>query len=253
MISQGLRYRWIHLPLMPGESLPLSSILFTIAHPILTPLPIMNVLLAEDHPVYRRGIRQMIEEEEELNLVFETGDGSAALDEIRKGGIDIAVLDINMPGLGGLEIARTRMREQLKVKIVFLTMFDERGVFNEALDLEVDGYILKDSEPDEILQAILKVSHGSSWFSPRFVDFLLDRHRKTEKIRDEIPGLTKLTNAERQVLKMIATNMSTKEIAASLNLSPRTISNHRSSISTKLGLQGSHSLLRFAFSHRSQL
>lgn len=213
----------------------------------------MNVLLAEDHPVFRGGIRRIVDAEERLSLVFETGDGEAALSKLRQGEIDIAVLDINMPGIGGIEIAQTRLKEQLDFKIVFLTMFHERDLFDEALNLGVNGYVLKDSEPDEILQAIMTVAEGGSWFSQSVVDFLVDRHEQAGALRKEVPGLDKLSAAERRVLKMVAANMTTKEIAEALELSPRTIDNHRGNISAKLGLKGSHSLLRFAFDHRSQL
>jgi DNA-binding NarL/FixJ family response regulator len=213
----------------------------------------MNVLLAEDHPVYRGGIRQLIESEPKLSLVFETGNGEEALSELRQAKIDIAVLDINMPGIGGIEIARARIKERLDFKIIFLTMFHERDIFDEALGLGVNGFVLKESEPDAILEAIKTVGAGGSWFSPSMVDFLVDRHEKSGELRKETPGLDSLSDSEQRILKMVASNMTTKEISEALDLSPRTIDNHRGNISAKLGLKGSHSLLRFAFENRSIL
>ena len=213
----------------------------------------MNVLLAEDHPIYREGVRQIIEEEEGMDLVCETGDGAEALEALRRLRPDLAVLDINLPGLGGLEIARARLIERLDFEIVFLTMYRDREIFDEAIDLGVRVYVLKDNTPDEIREALLAAADGRSWFSRSLSDFMVSRESAAHKLRKEVAGLDAISKMERKVLKLIAADLSTKEIAESLCLSPRTIDNHRANMSRKLGLSGIHGLLKFAFANRSKL
>lgn len=213
----------------------------------------MKVLIAEDHPVYRDGIRQLIEAEEQLSLVHETADGAEALERIRLLQPDVAVLDINLPGLGGLDIARTCYREQLEIEIVFLTMYRDPDIFKEAVNLGVKGFVLKDSTSSEIAAAILAVSSGQTWYSPSLGEFFRKQQSENKGMEDSFPGFEKLTPTERKVLRMIASDRTTKEIAAEFGISPRTIDNHRAHICGKLGIRGSHKLLKFAFENRYRL
>jgi len=213
----------------------------------------MNILLAEDHPIYREGIRRLVEADSKLTLVFETADGQEALNQARALEPDIAVIDINMPGMSGLDIARARFKEQLPFEIVFLTMYRDPDIFNEAVDLGVKGYVLKDSSSGEICQAILAVGKGNTWYSPSLGEFFLNHKAKANQLDTEVPGFEMLTPTERKVLHMIASDRTTKEIAAEFGISPRTIDNHRSNICGKLGISGSHGLLKFAFENRFRL
>jgi DNA-binding NarL/FixJ family response regulator len=213
----------------------------------------MKILVAEDHPLYRDGLRSIIESDPKLTLVFETGDGIEAMDAARRLSPDLAVLDINLPGMGGLEIARTRLKENLSFEIVFITMYREQALFDEALDLQVNGYVLKDSTPEEIHQAILSVGNGQIWYSPSLGEFMIDHKNRQRRGHKEIPGLESLTPTERRVLKLVASDRTTKEIAAQFGVSHRTIDSHRAHIGAKLGLSGSHSLLKFAFDNRDKL
>jgi DNA-binding NarL/FixJ family response regulator len=188
-----------------------------------------------------------------MNLVFETGDGAQALEALRRVKPDLAVLDINLPGVGGLDIARARLIERLDFQIVFLTMYRDREIFDEAIDLGVRVYVLKDNSPDEIREALLAAAEGRSWFSRSLADFILNREKDSHTLRKEVAGLDAISKTERKVLKLIAADLSTKEIAESLCLSPRTIDNHRANMSRKLGLSGIHGLLKFAFANRSKL
>lgn len=214
---------------------------------------VIRVTIAEDHPVYREGLRQILKADPTTVLVHETGNGREALQQARTLQPDIVLLDIHLPGMDGLEIARVRQRERLAFEIVFLTMYSEEGILNEAVDLGVKGYVLKEAAATDILKAIHTVAQGRSYISPELSHILLRRGSAAQSLRNQQPGLEELTASERRILKLIASDRTTKEIAEELDLSPRTVDSHRASISTKLGLRGSHSLLKFAFENRSRL
>lgn len=215
--------------------------------------PTIRVTCGEDHPIYREGLRHMLAKDPAIQLLHETGEGTEALAEARRLMPDVVLLDIHLPGLDGLEIARIRQREQLPFQIVFLTMHSEEGIFHEAVDLGVKGYVLKESAATDILKAIHAVAKGNSFISPELSDLLLNRRTATRSLKERQPGLDDLTAAERRVLKLIASDRTTKEIADDLDLSPRTVDCHRTNICSKLGLRGSHSLLKFAFENKSKL
>ena len=209
--------------------------------------------MADEHPVYRDGLRQIIRTDRSLIIVQESGNGAEALRLARELKPDIAVLDMDMPGMNGLEVARARQQEGLSFEIVFLTMYREEDMFNEAMDLGAKGYVLKESAAADILQAIHAVASGQHYISPSISGLLINRRARADELRHEQPGLESLTAAERRILKLIASDKTSKEIAEELGLSPRTVENHRANMSAKLGLQGSHSLLKFAFQNRSRL
>jgi len=213
----------------------------------------MNVLLAEDHPIYRDGIRRLIEAEDKLTLIYETDNGEDALAKARSMKPEIVVTDINMPGISGLDIAQTRYKEQLSFDIVFLTMYRDPDIFRKAISLGVKGYVLKDSSSVEVCSAILAVGTGQNWYSPSLAEFFQEQQAKNMKLNESNPGFETLTPAELKVLRMIASDRTTKEIAAEFNLSPRTIDNHRTNICRKLNIRGTHRLLKFAFENRYRL
>lgn len=213
----------------------------------------ITILLADDHPVYRAGLRQIINEDPAFAVAHETGNGAEALGLLRKHDPRIAILDMDMPGMNGLEVARAHRRERLLGGIVFLTMYREEDMFREAMELGAKGYVLKESAPADILQCLHAVSSGQHYISPSLAGFLLPHRRPGEGASRDKSGLVSLTPAERRILRRIASDKTSKEIADELGLSPRTVENHRSNMSAKLGLQGSHSLLKFAFENRGRL
>jgi len=213
----------------------------------------IRILMADDHPVYRDGLRQIIQTDAVLKIVQETGNGSEALRFARELKPDIVILDMDMPGSNGLEIARARQREQLAFEIIFVTMYREEDMFDEALKLGAKGYVLKESAAADILQSIHAVAAGQHYISPAISGLLVNRGGRNAVLRNEKPGLESLTLAERRILTLIASDKTSKEIADVLGLSSRTVENHRANISSKLGLQGSHSLLKFAFENKSRL
>ena len=213
----------------------------------------VKIILADDHPIYRDGLRGMLVSDASLDLVHETDNGRDALDQARRVKVDVLLLDVDMPVMSGVEVARERQRCGDAFEIVFLTMHREEDLFNEALDLGVKGYVLKDSAAADIRNAVHAVADGKPYFSPALSDLMMNRVAGAQTLRREQPGLEDLTASERRILKLIASDRTSKEIAADLGLSPRTVENHRANICAKLDIRGSHALLKFAFDNRSKL
>jgi DNA-binding NarL/FixJ family response regulator len=213
----------------------------------------IRVVIADDHPVFRQGLRQIVELEPELKILGEAGEGVAALRMIQQLEPDVAVLDIHMPNLKGFDVAREIRRLGLPVRIIFLTMYDDERMFNEALNVGASGYLLKDSAISDIVNGIRAVASGQHYISPSISGYLINRSARRAALGERAPRLDALTPAERRILKLIAEHKTSKEIAAQLFISHRTVENHRHSICHKLGLHGSNALVRFAVEHRDEL
>jgi DNA-binding NarL/FixJ family response regulator len=213
----------------------------------------VKVLIVDDHPLFRQGLRQVIVADSRFELIAEAGDGLAALKLIQEKKPDVAALDVNLPGLSGLEIARKLQGKRLPTRIIILTMYKEEETFNRAMDLGVTGFVLKENAVEDILNGIAAVAKGEHYLSPSISGYLVRRRSRAESLAAKKPGLEDLTKAELRILKLIADKKTSREIAAELFISPRTVEAHRANISTKLKLRGSHSLLLFAIENRTAL
>ena len=218
----------------------------TISHEI-------RVVIADDHPVVRRGLRQAIEADPRLKVVAETGDGEAALAQIQELQPAIAVVDVDMPRLDGFGVAREIRKKRLPVDIVFLTIHGEEDLFHAAMDLGSKGYLLKDSALTEIVTALRAVAEGNYYVTPSLTAHLLQRRSRAQAFASEQPRLSDLTPTERRILNMVAEGKSSKSIAEELFIHYRTVENHRTNICQKLGLQGHNALFRFALQHKLEL
>ena len=212
-----------------------------------------RVLIADDHPVVRRGLRVVLEEDETLEVVAEVADGGEAWRQIQALKPQVALLDFTMPKLNGLEVARKMKEAKLPVASVLMTMHKEEDLFNEAIDAGVLGFVLKENATDELLQAVRAAVAGCYFVSQAIAHFLLRRHQRGQELAEHKPGLKDLSLAERQILRMVADGRTSKEIAEGLRLSPRTVDNHRFHIAAKLDLHGTHSLVKFAYENKSKL
>lgn len=212
-----------------------------------------QILIADDHPLLRQGLRQAIESDPRLVVVAEVGDGQSALERLRKLRPQIAVLDVNMPELDGFGVAQVIRQEQLPVEIIFLTVHRERAFFNQALDLGAKGYILKDSASTDIVTGIRAVAAGECFTSPALTSYLINRPRPMLETPTIVGGLSSLTPTERRILSLIAAYKTSKEIGDELNISFRTVNTHRANICQKLDLQGNHALMKFALAHQEEL
>lgn len=215
--------------------------------------PETKIIIADDHPIFRRGLRQVIEEESDLKVVGEAENGVAALELVKELTPDIAIVDGHMPKMGGLEFARTVKTGNLPVKLVFLTMYKDESMFNAAMDAGVKGYVLKDNAVSDIVTCIKAVTHGEPFITYQLLQFLMNRGNHSAQAARENQVLQSLTKTEKRVLQLIAEEKTSREIGELLFIHPRTVDNHRTNICTKLDLHGSNSLLRFALTHRSEL
>jgi DNA-binding NarL/FixJ family response regulator len=214
---------------------------------------VFKILIVDDHPLFRGGLRQVIESDPRLELVGEAGDGETAWKLILEKKPDVAVLDVNLPGLTGLEVARKIHERKLRTRVIILTMHKEEELINRALDFGVNGFVLKDNAVEDILDAIATAASGGHYLSPAVSSHLVRRRNRAEALAAQKPGLDDLTKAERRILKLIAENKTSREIGAELFISPRTVEAHRANICAKLDLHGSHRLLQFALANRSSL
>lgn len=213
----------------------------------------IRIVLADDHPIFRSGLSQLLRSDESIAIAGEAENGEKALAVIRQTAPDIAILDIDMPEKGGFEVAQELIAERLPIRIVFLTMHKNETLFNRALNLGVKGFVLKDSAMEDILNAVRSVSRGEDFISPALSSFLLKRASSAADFEKNHPSVKNLTKTERGVLRMIGDYKTSKEIADELFISQRTVDAHRNNISTKLGLKGAHALLKFALDNRNEL
>jgi len=212
-----------------------------------------RTFVIEDHPVFRQGLRQVIERDKAFEVVGEADNGEAALELMQRIATDIAIIDISLPRLSGLDLARCLHERRNPAKIIILTMHKEEDVFNSAVNLGVRGYLLKDNAVSDILGCLRAVAAGEYYFSPALSAHLLRRRNRAARLAENQPGLDLLTTAERRILNLVAANKTSRQIGAELFISHRTVEAHRGSICTKLNLNGSHCLLQFAIEHRSAL
>jgi len=212
-----------------------------------------KVLIVDDHPLFRGGLRQVIQADPRFELVGEAGDGEAAWKSIQEKKPDVAVLDVNLPGLSGLEVARKIQEKKLRTRVIILTMLKDEELINRALDFGVNGFVLKENAVENILDAIAAAAAGGHYLSPDVSGYLVRRRNRAETLAAHKPGLDDLTKAERRILKLIAEKKTSREIGAELFISPRTVEAHRANICSKLDLHGSHSLLQFALENRPAL
>jgi DNA-binding NarL/FixJ family response regulator len=213
----------------------------------------ITLVIADDHPLFRKGLHEVIESDSTLKILGEASDGAAAFEMVRQYTPAIAILDIDMPKMGGLTVAREIQQQKLEVDVIFLTMYKEDDLFNEAMDVGGRAYVLKDSAVNDILDAIHTVADGKYYISPGLSDHLVRRSARAEKLLGQTPSLEDLTPAELRILKLIAENKTSKEIGDILSISYKTVENHRTNISSKLHLRGSHSLLKFALENKGVL
>lgn len=207
----------------------------------------IRVVIADDHPIFLGGVKGLLTKEPTIHLVGEAFNGDAAWDLILAKEPDVALLDLDMPGLDGLQIARRIGRQKMPVRVVMLTMHKREELFREALDLGVLGYLLKDDMAADIIKCIHVVSKGDHFIAPALSSYLV-----RAKSPDSAP-LAALSATQRDVLKLIAKGLSSKEIGTELGISHRTVENHRFRIGEKLNLRGANSVLRFALEHKDHL
>jgi DNA-binding NarL/FixJ family response regulator len=205
----------------------------------------VRVLLADDHPIVRQGMRRLLESQPDFHIAGEAGDGLEALDLAEQLKPDILILDLMMPGLTGMEVVRQVHQRLPDTRVIILSMHKDENYVLHALRNGAKGYILKDTGPGQLVQAIRSVMEGFRYLSPEISERLIDK--LLEKPGDENEaGNEKLTNREHEVLQLTAEGLTSAEAASRLSISPRTVEMHRANIMQKLGLRNQTDLLRYA-------
>ncbi|RKO25333.1 DNA-binding response regulator [Pseudarthrobacter phenanthrenivorans] len=204
-----------------------------------------RILLADDHALVRRGLRMILDAEPDLTVVAEAADGTEAVAAATAGGVDLAILDIAMPQMTGIQAARQISRSAPDVRILILSMYDNEQYFFESLRAGASGYVLKSVADRDLIEACRASMRGESFLYPGAVTALirdyLERDRRGDRMPDSI-----LTPREEQITKLIAEGNSTKEIADALKISIKTVDRHRANVLQKLGLRDRLDLTRFA-------
>ena len=208
----------------------------------------IKIILADDHPIVRQGLRQVIEREPDLLVAAECGDGAAAIAAIEEHQPEAAILDVDMPHRTGFDVLRYLNESGAPTRGILLTVHDEAEFFHEARRLGARAYILKECAIEEIVTAIRAVAGGGEFASAHLNQHLLPRSTKNETSR-----LTSLTPTERAVLKLLADYKTTRDIADALFISPLTVKTHRRNISRKLEIEGANALMRFALDNKTLL
>jgi len=211
----------------------------------------IKILIADDHPIFLKGLQEVIEEERNFQIVYRANNGTDAIEESLSREVDIAILDIDMPGANGLQAAEQIIAAKPEIAVILLTMHKAKDAFLKALEIGVMGYVLKENAVVDVINAISSVLRHQAYISPEMSAFLL----KQKSSVHEAPKvqMEALTSSEKKIMQMIAHYKSTKEIADELFISEKTVSNHRMNISKKLQLSGKNSLLRFAIENVSAI
>ena len=207
----------------------------------------IKVLLADDHSIVRAGLRRIVEESGEMEVIAEAADGQEAIQLVRKTGPDVAVIDISMPGLDGLEVISQLQVYVPKLPVIILTMHEEGQYVVRAIEAGAMGYITKQSAPEQLVKAIHKVYAGHRYLTDEAAEALALRIAKGDGHRS---SLDSLSMRELQVLRRLALGHTNREIASAYNISIKTVDTYRSRLLKKLNLRNNAELSRFAIQNR---
>jgi two-component system response regulator NreC len=205
----------------------------------------IRVLIADDHTILREGIRSLLEDEPDIEVVGEAEDGHSAVDLANQFNPDIIVMDIAMPRLNGLEATRQIRRQNSKIKILILTMHDNEEYIRQVLAAGAMGYILKDAASKELLAAIRSINKGDAVLSPAITRLVITDYLRWGDL-EPAKSMDGLSNREREVLQLIAEGYTNKQIAEILCLSIKTIQAHRLNLMKKLNLHNRGELIKYA-------
>jgi DNA-binding NarL/FixJ family response regulator len=214
---------------------------------------LIKIIIADDHPIFRKGLRQVIEMDKQLSVIKEASNGEEVLGFLKNEIPDIVVLDLEMPVLDGYETAKKINKDKIEVEIIMLTMHKDEFLFNKLMDIGIKGYILKENAANDILVGIKTVVQGNYYISPGISEYLIRRSGRSTSLPVSHGTIGDLTQAEKKIIKFIAENKTSKEISEILSISYKTVENHRNNICKKLDLKGSNSLLKFAIENRKFL
>ncbi len=210
----------------------------------------IRVLLVEDHTILRKGIKALLDEEQEIEVIGEAEDGLAAMKSFEKDQPDIVLLDISLPYLNGLEVTRKISKQYPEIKVIILTMHNSEEYVFELLSAGAKGYIIKQAAPNELISGIKEVSRGFIFLSPGISRKVTDRINKKGSLNKEEKDRSQLSGRETEVLQLIAEGHSPRDIARLLFISIKTVENHRYNIMQKLDIHNIAGLTKYAIEKR---
>jgi len=206
----------------------------------------IRILLADDHTVVRQGLRKLLEERPEWEVIAEAGDGREAVRLAEQHKPDVAILDVAMPLLNGIEATRQIVRRVPGTRVLVLSMHADEAYVTQILQAGATGYLLKDSADVDLLKAVSEAAHGRSFFSPAIARVMLDDYVRQLADKGVTDRYESLSQREREIFQLIAEARTNKEIAALLNVSPSTVETHRAHIMEKLDLHSAAEIVLYA-------
>lgn len=203
----------------------------------------LRILIADDHGILRAGLRALLNGEPELEVVAEASDGEEAMVMVTRHQPDLVLLDMNMPGLNGVETTRALLNHHPELKVLILTVHEDFGLVREALQAGAAGYIIKRAMESELINAIRAIARGEIYVHPAMTRALLESPGKDTAVSN---NTDQLTTREVDVLRLLVQGYTNKQIGEKLNISIRTVETHRANVTSKLGINSRVELLRFA-------
>lgn len=213
----------------------------------------IRIIIADDHPLFRMGVKSLLISNPNYYLLGEAENGENAINLINNNSCDIIILDIDMPNKNGIEVAEYIRSNSIDTRIVFLTSHSDLQLFNRAMDLNVKGFLFKESALEELNQCIQVVNNGEKYISPVCQSFLDENNEELIKLKNFQEMVKLLTPTELKILKYVANHFTTKSIAEALHNSYKTIENHRFNICQKLNIKGTNNLLSFAMDNKEYI
>jgi DNA-binding NarL/FixJ family response regulator len=213
-----------------------------------------SIILVDDHQLVRLGLSQIIAKNKNVKIIGEASNGKEALQLILTNKPDLVILDIEMPIMNGLEVLKKIKQEEVRIKTLIVTLFKERDLLKTAMDMNADGYIIKENAAEELNLAINSIINGEKYFNKELFENLTDTKSKISFANEISELINTLTKTEKQILKIISQNKNTKDICTQLFIAEKTVKTHRYNITKKLKLEFDQgSLLRFALTNKDYL
>lgn len=212
--------------------------------------PEIHILIADDHTMFVDGMESILGGEPDFKVVGRSYDGPSVLDFLKRHMVHLVLLDVNLPGMNGIEVCKEISANYPDTKVLAISMFNEESFVSEILNNGAKGYILKNTGRDELLKAIRTVAHGNTYFSDEVTEIIMKGLMNKRKSSSKSPGFyPRLSRREKEILKLIAQEFTTQEIADNLYISLKTVESHRSSLLSKLNARNSVGLVRIAMEH----
>lgn len=208
---------------------------------------IIQILIVDDHQMFLDGLRTLLSKEKNFNIAAEANNGKEALDILAETAIDLVITDINMPVLSGTDLTKQIKKSFPNIKVLVLTMYNDREIVHEIIMAEAEGYILKNSNKKELINAINRISDHGTYYSNEVISIMTENFIAKEKIRDKIQ---ELSSREKEIISLICQELTSAEIAEKLFLSPLTVETHRKNILRKTNSKTLVGLIKFAIENK---